>query len=169
MGPPVSSVAWSPDFVAQTLEILPIFLNEARLAWLKPVHAESLRVGLNPSAAPSDVVVDVLKWYPLEALVVHSTSWRLEDRRVILTYAAAVKAPLALPPGSLVERPVGRAELARGGARSAPASIGVDAVLEHALRHLSWLVRDDAAVATALVGWQEALSAFVPEPFRPLE
>ena len=60
-------------------------------------------------------------------------------------------------------------QIARGGARSAPTSIGVDAVLEHALRHLSWLVRDDAAVATALAGWQDALSAFVPEPFRPLE
>ncbi len=169
MGPPVSTVAWSPRFVAQTLEILPIGLRDAHLFWLKPVHADSLRVGLNPSAAPADVVLDVLKWYPLQPLVVHSTSWRHEAGRVILTYAAVVDAPGELPAGSLLVLPVARADLARGDATSAPKTIGVDAVLEHALRHLAWLVRDDPAVKKALEGWGHALAAFVPEPFRPLE
>jgi hypothetical protein len=169
MGPPVSTVAWSPQFVAQTLEILPIGLRDGRLFWLKPVHADSLRVGLNPSAAPADVVLDVLNWYPLHPLVVHSTSWRHEAGRVILTYAAVVDSFGELPAGSLVALPVGRARLARGDATSAPAAIGVEAVLEHALRHLSWLVRDDPAVKKALDGWGHALAAFVPEPFRPLE
>jgi hypothetical protein len=168
MGPPVSTVAWSPDFVAQTLEILPICLNTGRLTWLKPMHAASLQVGLNPSASPSEVVLDVLRWYPLDPLVVHSTSWRHEAGRVILTYAAAVNPPATLPAGSLVELPVARAELARGKARAAPQSIGVEAVLEHALRHLSWLVHDDPAVAQALAEWKPALAAYVPEPFRPL-
>lgn len=169
MGPPVSTVAWSPLFVAQTLEILPLGLLDGHLFWLKPVHADSLRVGLNPSAAPAEVVLDVLKWYPLTPLVVHSTSWRHEAGRVILTYAAVVDAPGALPAGSLVALPVDRADLARGDARSAPRTISVEAVLEHALRHLSWLLRDDPAVAKALEGWGHALAAFVPEPFRPLE
>ena len=169
MGPPVSTVAWSPRFVAQTLEILPVGLHDGRLFWLKPVHADSLRAGLNPSATPADVVLDVLRWYPLEAFVVHSTSWRHEEGRVILTYAAVVHPPGDLPAGSLVTLPVERAELARGDATNAPKTIGVAAVLEHALRHLSWLVRDDPAVAQALVGWGHALTPFVPEPFRPLE
>jgi hypothetical protein len=168
MGPPVSTVAWSPDFVAQTLEILPICLDAGRLSWLKPLHAESLQVGLNPSARPAEVVLDVLRWYPLDPLVVHSTSWRHDEGRVILTYAAAIRPPAALPEGSLVELPVGRADLARGEARSAPLAIGVEAVLEHAMRHLSWLVHDDPAVADALGEWRPALAAYVPEPFRPL-
>ncbi len=169
MGPPVSTVAWSPQFVAQTLEILPVALRAGQIFWFKPVHADSLRVGLNPSAAPADVVLDVLRWYPLEPLVVHSTSWRHEEGRIILTYAAVVHPPGRLPAGSLVALPVTRAELARGDATSAPKTIGVAAVLEHAMRHLSWLVRDDPAVAKALDGWSQLLAGFVPEPFRPLE
>ena len=168
MGPPVSSVPWSPQFVAQTLEVLPIGLGEDGLFWMKPVHGDSLRVGLASSARPSDVVLDLLKWYPLTALVVHSTSWRHEQDRVILTYVAAIEPPGDLARDSLVSLPVRRAELARGGATTAPPAIGIEAVIEHALRHLSWLVRDDPAVTAALAGWKEALAAFEPEPFRAL-
>jgi hypothetical protein len=40
-------------------------------------------------------------------------------------------------------------------------------VVEHGLRHLAWLVRDDPVVAEALTGgWAAALSGYVPEPFR---
>src|SRR5439155_806454 len=97
-------------------------------------------------------------------VVVHSTSWRHEESLIILTYVAVVSLPSSLPPDSLVAMPVRRAELARGEAMSAPKSIGVEAVLEHALRHLSWLIRDDPAVMTALAGWQEVLAGFEPEP-----
>ena len=114
------------------------------------------------------MVLDVLKSYPLAPIVVHSTSWRHEDGRIVLTYIAVVEPPSSLPPDSLLSVPVGRAKLARGEAMSAPRSIGVDAVLEHALRHLSWLVRDDPAVMKALAGWQEVLAGFEPEPFRAL-
>lgn len=168
IGPPVSTVPWSFDFVAQTLEVLPIHLRDGRLFWLKPVHAESLRVGLPASARPAEVVLDVLRWYPLEPVVVHSTSWRHEEGRVILTYIAVVRAPGRLPPDSLAEHPVARAELARGEAMAAPKAIGVDAVIEHALRHLSWLVKDDPAVMQALAGWTQTLATFEPEPFRAL-
>ncbi len=168
MGPPISSVAWSPQLTAQTLEVLPVALREGSLFWMKPVHADSLRAGLSASAKPGDVVLDVLKWYPLHPVVVHSTSWRHEDGRVILTYVAAVAPPGRLPPDSLVELPLRRAELARGEAMAAPKSIGVEAVLEHALRHLSWLVKDDPAVMQALAGWRDVLAGFEPEPFRAL-
>jgi hypothetical protein len=168
MGPPISTTPWSPDFVAQTLEVLPVGLGEDGLFWMKPVHAASLRVGLAASAKPGDTVLDVLSWYPLHAIVVHSTSWRHEEGRVILTYVAAVQRPATLPRDSLVAIPVGRTELARAEAMAAPKAIGVDAVLEHALRHLSWLVQDDPAVTQALAGWREVLVAFEPEPFRNL-
>jgi hypothetical protein len=168
MGPPVSSVPWSPQFVAQTLEVLPVGLRGGSLFWMKPLHADSLRVGLPASARPADVVLDVLKWYPLAPVVVHSTSWRHEEGRIILTYVAVVEPPSEQSRDSLVELPVRRVALARGGATSAPPSIEVDAVLEHALRHLSWLVRDDPAVAGALGGWTDPLREFEPEPFRAL-
>ncbi len=168
MGPPISSVAWSPQFVAQTLEVLPVGLQDGVLFWMKPIHAESLRVGLGPTAKPAETVLDVLKWYPLEPLVVHSTSWRHEEGRVILTYVAAIATPHKLPADSLVQLPVHRAELARGEAMAAPKMIGIEAVLEHALRHLSWLVKEDPAVMTTLADWKQALAAFEPEPFRAL-
>ena len=168
LGPPVSSVPWSPDLVAQTLEVLPVELRDGRIFWLKPVHADSLRVGLSARSQPADAVLAALKWYPLEPVVVHSTSWRHEDGRVILTYVAMVAPPDELPPDSLVELPVARAELARGEAMAAPKAIGVEAVLEHALRHLSWLVKDDPAVMSSLAGWRELLAAYEPEPFRAL-
>jgi hypothetical protein len=66
-----------------------------------------------------------------------------------------------------VAEPIGRADLA-GRRAAAPTSIGTVQVLEHALRHLSWLVRDDPAVRVALAAWSPDLHAYVPEPFRNL-
>ena len=169
MGPPISTTAWSPQLVAQTLEVLPVGLSHDGLYWMKPVHADSLRLGLSPSSTPADVVLNALTWYPLTPIVVHSTSWRHEDGRIILTYIAVIAPPADLPPDSLVALPVQRAELARGEATAAPRTIGVEAVLEHALRHLSWLVKDDPAVGEALAGWKDVLAGFEPEPFRALE
>jgi hypothetical protein len=38
-------------------------------------------------------------------------------------------------------------------------------VLEHGLRHLAWLARDDAAVQSLLSEvWKRALADYVPEP-----
>jgi len=168
LGPPLSEVAWSADVVAQTLEILAVGLRGDELFWLKPVHAESLRVGLPAGAQPGDFVLGVMAWYPLSPRVVHSTSWRYEAGKVVLTYVAVVDPPEQLPAGSLVPVPIRRAELARGEAMAPPASIGVAAVLEHALRHLSWLVRDDPAIEQALASWTDVLAAYRPEPFRAL-
>lgn len=168
LGPPISSVAWSPNTVAQTLEVLPVGLREDGLFWLKPVNAESLRVGLPRAAKPGDVVLGVLRWYPLAPRVVHSTSWRYEEDRVILTYVAVVEPPARLPPDSLVIFPIGRVDLARGEALAPPTAIGVAQVVEHALRHLAWLVRDDPAISAALREWTDALASYRPEPFRAL-
>jgi hypothetical protein len=168
LGPPISTVGWSPALVVQSLEMLPIGVRDGALFWLQPVHADSLRVGLAPSAAPGDVVLATLRWYPLAPRVAHSTSWRYGEGRVILTYAVVVDPPGELPAGTLAERPIARADLARGEALAPPPAIGVAAVLEHALRHLSWLLRDDPAIATALPGWERVLDAYQPEPFRAL-
>jgi len=168
IGPPLSRVPWSAEFVAQSLEILPVTRRDDDLLWLKPVHAPSLRVGLSPSNQPSQFVLDVLAWYPLTPLVVHSTSWRHEDGRIVLTYVAVVEAPSALPPGSLDIVAIQRSDLARGSSMSPPRSIGVEEVLEHAIRHLAWLAREDPAIAGALPSWGPVLRRYDPEPFRAL-
>lgn len=168
MGPPVSSVVWSSSLVVQTLEILTVELVDGAIHWLKPLHADSLRVGLPKSDKPGDVVLGVMAWYPLTPRVAHSTSWRYEEGRVILTYIVVVEEPTHLAPDSLVAIPVARATIARGEAMAPPPAIGVAAVLEHALRHLAWLIKDDPAIAAALPDWLDVLGAYTPEPFRAL-
>jgi hypothetical protein len=65
--------------------------------------------------------------------------------------------------------PIGRAELARSQATTAPRGIATEAVIEHGLRHLAWLVEDDPVVAATLdAGWRALLADHVPEPFRAL-
>ncbi|HEX9035640.1 MAG TPA: hypothetical protein VF808_01465 [Ktedonobacterales bacterium] len=168
MGPPISSVLWSASVVVQTLEILTVEVVDGEIRWLKPIHADSLRVGLPISGKPGEVVVGVMSWFPLTPRVAHSTSWRYEEGRVILTYIVVVEPPESLAPNSLVVIPVVRANIARGEAMAPPTAIDVNAVLEHALRHLAWLVKDDATIAAALPDWLAVLSAYTPEPFRAL-
>ena len=85
---------------------------------------------------------------------------------VILTFVAVIDAPLA---AALATAPVGRADLARGGATTAPAAIGTAQVVEHGLRHLAWLAQDDPVVAARLDdAWRRALAGYVPELFRHL-
>ena len=86
----------------------------------------------------------------------------------MLSYIAVVEAPGSLPEGTLVATSVARADLARGDATAPPPEIGVLQVIEHALRHLSWLVKDDPAIGEALPDWRELLDGYQPEPFRAL-
>ena len=168
LGPPLSNVPWSPQLVAQSLEVLPVGLRDGTLFWLRPVHAPSLRVGISASAEPSQIVIDVVAWYPLLPRVVHSTSWRYDEGRIVLTYVVVIDPPQHLPPHSLELLPVTRSDLARGSSMAPAESITVDAVLEHAVRHLAWLSREDPAIGTVLVDWSEALKGYLPEPFQAL-
>ena len=168
IGSPISKVPWSPELVAQSLEILPVGLEGGKLFWLRPIHARSLRVGISKSSEPSQVVLDVVGSYELHAQIVHSTSWRYEDGRIVLTYVVVVDPPALLPPDSLVQAPIERSDLARGAATAPPESITVNAVLEHAVRHLAWLNREDPAIASELAEWSGVLDEYAPEPFRAL-
>jgi hypothetical protein len=164
---PLTQTAWSPDFVVQSIESLFVYRGANGLRTLRPIHADSLLLGLPPGSSSAAVVVGAAARYGLSPIVVHSTSWRQAGDRVVLTYLAIV-APPASPSPHLADEPVHRGDLGRGAATAAPASIGVAQVLEHALRHLAWLVRDDDAVRTALPGWAEDLADYIPEPFRAL-
>jgi hypothetical protein len=84
---------------------------------------------------------------------------------VILTFVAVV----ATVPESMQRSLIGRSDLARSTATSAPEAIGFESVLEHGLRHLAWLAREDVVVGEALDGrWHAYLAGFIPEPFQQL-
>jgi len=162
---PISQAPWSPDFLAQTLELLIVCREGEGIVSLRPIHAASLQLGWRPGSAADLVLTAALARYGLAPVVLHSTSWRHDGEHVILTYLAVVEVPGELNENLAVE-PVARAVLARGAATSAPGSIDIAQVLEHALRHLSWLVAEDKAVAAAIPDWREPLAEYVPEPFR---
>jgi hypothetical protein len=165
LAPALTNVAWSKELISQSLEPLFAYLGDDGAHHLRPIHAPTLRVGWPPDQQPGDIVAHAARRYGLAPLLVHSTSWRLEAGRVILTYVVAVERPQELNENLADER-VMRADLARGGAMAPPPEIGVSQVLEHAFRHLSWLVKDDDAVHAALPDWVAFLDTYEPEPFR---
>jgi hypothetical protein len=163
--PPLSDVPWSADFGAQSLETLFVCLRARGASHLRPIHAPTLRLGWAPGPDPGQIVLDASTRYGLTPLLVHSTSWRHEGDRLILTYVVAVEPPDHLSE-YLIEEPVIRSDLARGDALGPPTDIGVNQVIEHSFRHLSWLVNDDAVVGEALSDWVRFLERYEPEPFR---
>ena len=165
LAPALTNVAWSKELVSQSLEALFAYLGDEGARHLRPIHAPTLRVGWPPDRQPGDIVADAARRYGLTPLLVHSTSWRLEAGRVVLTYVVAVQRPDELNE-NLLDEPVSRADLARGDAMGPPLEIVMSQVLEHAFRHLAWLVKDDDAVRAALPDWVAFLNAYEPEPFR---
>ena len=162
---PLSEALWSPDFVMQAIEVLPVLLQDGRLWSLRPEHADSFVLGWPAGAKPEEIAAKAMVQLGMEPAVLHSTSWRHAGKEVVLTYIAVVP-PDSVPPPSWQIAEVARSELARGDATAPPSSIGVMQVQEHALRHLAWLRQDDPTIATLLDDWSDALSDYIPEPFR---
>jgi hypothetical protein len=115
---------------------------------------------------PVDVVTRLSSNLMGRPLLVHSTSWRRARGSVVLSFVV-VNADGQAP--ELDGVPIGRMELARSDATSAPAVIAAGQVLEHALRHMAWLAKEDLVVQSTLSDeWKSALAAYVPEPFQHL-
>jgi CRP-like cAMP-binding protein len=148
-------------------EILPLYLAGGSAWLMRPATRASIQVDAAPGALPADAVGASLAAAGLDADIVHSTSWRYERGRLVLTYLAVLPEPVEA--AGFEAAPVTRAELARGTAKGAPTDIGVGQVVEHGLRHLSWLSKDDPIIRQALPAeWQELVEAYRPEPFRAL-
>jgi hypothetical protein len=151
-------------------EILPVYLVEGQPWMLRPQGAASFQVDAG-TGVPARLVAGALENASLEAAIVHSTSWRYQGGRLVLTYLAVLPEP-----GSEQRRapgfeavPIMRAELARGTAREAPQEVDVAQVVEHGLRHLSWLSRDDPTIRDHLSrNWLDLVERYLPEPFRAL-
>jgi hypothetical protein len=115
---------------------------------------------------PLEVVSRLARNLMGEPLLVHSTSWRRARGSVILSFLVVNHDGQA---ADLKGIGIGRAELARNAATSAAQAIGNQQVLEHGLRHLAWLAKDDDVVGAALSErWKRVLADYVPEPFRRL-
>jgi len=97
-------------------------------------------------------------------LLVHSTSWRRARGAVVLSLVV-VNSDDQAP--QLAGLPISRTELARSGTASAAKTIAAAQVLEHGLRHLAWLAREDPVVIGVMSDeWKRVLADYVPEPFR---
>ena len=97
-------------------------------------------------------------------ILVHSTSWRRARGGVILTFIVVIGDDQAPELEGLA---IGRAELARNTATEAPKTIAAAQVVEHGLRHLAWLAREDPVVPNVLSPeWKRYLAGYVPEPFK---
>jgi len=132
---------------------------------LRPRDAEAIRVSPDGRRHPTHAVGDVVRDLGFVPRFIHSTSWRYEGAGIVLTYVAVVDPPRALP-GGMVETSVRTAELARARALDPPPLITTDQVVEHTLRHLAWLVREDPEARAALHDWDPFLVGRTSEPFR---
>lgn len=147
-------------------EILVVLLDGAEAALTGPCGPEPWYVEVGQAQDPMEVVGRLVRANVGEPLVLHSTSWRTARGGVVLTFVAVVE-PESV--AQLERVPIRRAALARGGATTAPVVEDPAPVIEHGLRHLAWLVRDDPVVAEALPQpWHALLASYVPEPFRHL-
>lgn len=139
-------------------------MHSGTLELAGPCGPEPWYIEVGATDDPVEVVRRLSRNSMGDPLLVHSTSWRRARGSVILSFVV-INSEQQAP--ELTGIPIGGAELARGGATTAPPSIGYAQVLEHGLRHLAWLVGDDDVVRTTLSeDWTRALSDYVPEPFR---
>jgi hypothetical protein len=147
-------------------EIMMFALISGKVILTGPCGPAPWYVEIAQGADPMTVVAEIARLNVGEPAVVHSTSWRQARGGVVLTFAVVMEATAV---GAMAHVPVQRAELVRGGAVAAYADISPGPVIEHGLRHLAWLSKDDAVVASALpAGWLEVLEDYVAEPFRHL-
>ncbi len=148
-----------------SLEAVVLYLGDDGIRHLSPHGRQTVRVPWDPDLDPHEVVVDAVAELGLMPIMVHSTSWRVVDRLILLTFLVAVELPTHVPDTWDVEL-VTRAELARGRATGPAPQVHLSQVVEHGLRHLAWLVREDEAMQRALADWSVALRGYEPEPFR---
>ncbi len=147
-------------------EVFVVYLEEGIIRLTGPCGPQAWLIELGSDDDPVEVVTRMTRANVGEPTVVHSTSWRRDRHAVILSFVVVIPRDLV---GDMARVDVTRADLVRSHATAAPDDIAVNQVLEHGLRHLAWLVRDDEVVRRELAdGWPDALGGYVPEPFQHL-
>ena len=97
-----------------SLEAIVLYLDPSGIRHVYPHGRETLRGPWDPDLDPTESIVDAVAGVGLAPVMVHSTSWRVVRRQVVLTFLVVID-----PPGSLPELVRGRAGDARG-ARARP-------------------------------------------------
>jgi hypothetical protein len=147
-------------------EVFVVWLNVDHLELTGPCGAAPWIIELGETDHPVEVVDRIVRDVVGEPRLVHSTSWRRDRDAVILSFVVVIDGELV---NHMESEPIGRTELARSAATAAPGAIAHSQVVEHGLRHMAWLAREDPVVAAELpAGWRAALNSYVPEPFRNL-
>jgi hypothetical protein len=148
-------------------EVLALCLGDSGIELTGPCAPAPWYIEVGADDDPLGLAAAMVRKHLARPLVVHSTSWRRGNGSVLLTFVA----PLGRASRASLTRttPVRRVPLARNSATGPPCSTTIAQVIEHGLRHLSWLVLDDPVVAARLSGrWASALREYYPEPFRAL-
>jgi hypothetical protein len=147
-------------------EVFVLALSDGAIRLAGPCGPEPWLIELGPDDDPVETVARMTRGNIGEPTVVHSTSWRRDRDAVILSFVVVIDAELV---GEMEAVTVERSDLARSNATRAPDKIAQAQVLEHGIRHLAWLVRDDEVVRGELGPvWADALAVYVPQPFRHL-
>ena len=147
-------------------ELFVVWLHGGQLELTGPCGAAPWLIELGETDHPVEAVTRVVRDVLGEPLLVHSTSWRRDRAALVLSFVVVIEAALV---GTMDSVPLARSDLARGGATAAPREIGFAQVVEHGLRHMAWLAKDDPVVAAELPAeWHLALAGYIPEPFRNL-
>lgn len=154
---------------AGLVEIIPVYLAGGRIHRYAPDGSESWCVSFDPAKHPGEVAVTELNRLDCAPIVVHSTSWRLQEEELVLTYLAVLPTPCASTNG-FQSIAVQARDLAVGTPTGAPDEIDIEEVAAHALRHLVWLIERDGPIGEALdERWRAALAAYEPEPFSAFD
>ncbi|MFP5331589.1 MAG: hypothetical protein ACLGHX_04385 [Acidimicrobiia bacterium] len=147
-----------------TAEVFTLVREGESLVLTGPCGSAPWLIETDRGEHPLDTVRRIVDDSVAGLLLLHSTSWRHERDSVMLTFVAVVDDPRDMD-GVVVAR----TELARSAATHAPSTIAADQVLEHAIRHLAWLVGTDDVVRSTLDDqWHAILRSYVPEPFQQL-
>jgi hypothetical protein len=147
-------------------EVFVLWLRNGQLLLTGPCGAAPWLIEVGADEHPVDVVGRTVRATLGEPRLVHSTSWRRDREAVILSFVVVIGPEQV---AGMESEPIQRVDLARSEATTAPASIGQRQVVEHGLRHLAWLAKDDAVVGRELSDdWHAVLAGYVPEPFRTL-
>jgi hypothetical protein len=147
-------------------EIFVVWLDEDHLELTGPCAAAPWYVELGATDHPLTVVDRVVRNALGTPRLVHSTSWRHDRDAVILSFVVVVDEADVRKLQSVA---IDRAALARSEATAAPKDIAYTQVVEHGLRHLAWLAKEDPVVSHELSpAWKQVLASYVPEPFRNL-
>jgi hypothetical protein len=161
--PPPPVQPWAVEGPVQA-EVFVLRMRAGRPELAGPCGPDPWYIEVAAEDDPVEVVSRLSRNLMGEPILVHSTSWRRARGAVVLSFVV-VNSDGQAP--QLAGVPITRIELARSGTTSAAKTIASAQVLEHGLRHLAWLAREDQTVIDALSEeWKGVLAQYVPEPFR---